>query len=1291
MKRIIRTILRILAWFLAGLILLLLLVIILIQTPPVKKQIARIIENQAANYLNAELKIGKLEGNFWSHLQFSQLSLIQKSDTIAAINELDLTYKLWPLIRQKVEIKSISITYPSLKLIQLKDSSWNVEHLMIEQQVDTASSDSSSASPWIIDLKRVNLQEGSIRATSSDSMIPQRIEQLNLLFSAYYSEQKQQLTLDKFAFNTQHPNVSIKQLTFDLKRENEITSLKSFILQTALNKVNADVLYAENPNENSVLSLQTAPLQVDEFAFALPDIRLKIQPQIAWKAQLKNDSLISEISLTDQEQQIRISLKSKNFGRWMNHPDSTELNYLLKTELESVRVDEWSGIADLNYLLNGQLELRGSGTDKNKMQGRLHGNLHDSQIAGYLLNQMETDLNYRNGALDAVISVKGTFGTLAVKGTLNDLFGNPGYQANLQTNHLNLAPILNNDSLQTDINLKASVHGSGFDPDMLTAKALIVLSPSMIMNIPVDTAYADLSFAHENVQIDSLLVANRSVKSSARGNYSLNAQSDLNLNAEILSLNDFKRFLPDTLMQTSGKLEAQLWGTPDSLQIQSKLVLNETSLDQFRIEKAQLFANGYISSKAMVFDTKITGEAFKSSFLSLDSIRLDSRIYPDSLHLQASVRNKDLSSQLQTNLSWADTIRIRLNNWILKVKQQQWSLHSPAIFTMDSTEYRIHHFNFHSENNQSITANGTISQKGAENFNLKIENVNISEILKTLDNDPGFSGFLNFNLNLAGTAQSPQIDGSLKIDSADYAGFQLTKATGTLHYNAQKLQFKSELALKEQGQFTANGEIPLDLNLETLSQHFSPDDQLDIQVKINDLPLSLIRGFITVKEVEGLINGEITVNGSMNAPKPIGNLKLSGGKISIPEFGIDYSGMELRSSFDNHVISLDTLGISSHDGNLTGGGEARFKEEFYKGQIQESSIKLKFNKFNPIDHKQVNMQLNGNATLNGANDAMVFGGDLEIPQSEINLQALLSMFGKVYTPEISPSILVQELEKQKTDTDTIDGTENASVMSDSLKTNPFENLTGKLKIRIPKNTWVKSPNMHIELSGDLEILKNANFFEIFGSVNIVRGQYELFGRTFVISEGVVTFQGGEEINPDLNLEANYTIKSQDSESKILNVLVTGDAMDPTLSFTLDEESISEGDALSYIVFGKSLNELSTSQQAGVSDASTESMAKSAAASMLASQLTKMLGNTFDVDYLEIKSQEDFDSASLSVGKYLTNDLFVSYEQQLGTTTDYDVSRYEVKLEYQILKFLFLQLNNSTNDSGFDLIFKIKAD
>jgi translocation and assembly module TamB len=76
-----------------------------------------------------------------------------------------------------------------------------------------------------------------------------------------------------------------------------------------------------------------------------------------------------------------------------------------------------------------------------------------------------------------------------------------------------------------------------------------------------------------------------------------------------------------------------------------------------------------------------------------------------------------------------------------------------------------------------------------------------------------------------------------------------------------------------------------------------------------------------------------------------------------------------------------------------------------------------------------------------------------------------------------------------------------------------------------------------------------------------------------------------------------------------------------------------------------------------------------------------------MDYIQLKSDGSLNNSSLVVGKYITNDLFISYEQRFGEVDEKNIAKYEVKLEYELFRFVFLELKNSSRDSGFDLIFK----
>jgi translocation and assembly module TamB len=221
---------------------------------------------------------------------------------------------------------------------------------------------------------------------------------------------------------------------------------------------------------------------------------------------------------------------------------------------------------------------------------------------------------------------------------------------------------------------------------------------------------------------------------------------------------------------------------------------------------------------------------------------------------------------------------------------------------------------------------------------------------------------------------------------------------------------------------------------------------------------------------------------------------------------------------------VDTFLIRTSDGYLTGTGHMNFGSDFIEGDISDSKIGLTFNNFNPVDHRQFNMQVDGNASLGAEKGLVVFEGDIKIPQAEFYLPAIFRLMGRMESVEMPKPILVQEIDRMTLPADSVEHTEVVVIESDTIDTAYFKKLKGQLRLRIPRNTWIKNDDMRIEISGELDLMKNEEFFELFGVVEVVRGQYELLGRVFVIDEGTINFEGGEEMNLRLNITASYTFQ-----------------------------------------------------------------------------------------------------------------------------------------------------------------------
>ncbi len=1294
----------------------LILAVLLLQTAPAKKRIAAEAEKQATRFLNGKLSIGSIEGNFYSHLTLSKLSLRQDGDTMIFIKEVRLRYHLWPLLKGALQVDYAGIDSPRLKLKQLNDSTWNIGNV-IKPSPESASS--GTGSTFHFDLADFRISGGTLLIDSPDTLLPRKVDRLHTRLSLKWHPEAQEIRVDSFSLVSAAPDIVLKQLTFRFRKDSARMELNDLKLLTGANRLKGQAAWAARKQDPSAADIVTDSLQTKEFAFFLPQLNLPATPVVKAHARFRNDSLLATLALTDKGQKIELDLQSGNFSNFMSGKNKQDLSYRLKGKLTHVDLSHWLGQPELKYLINGRLVLNGTGTDWKKAVASLQARFTESRIVDYPIDELDLNLRINQGNLGGQARGKGNFGAFIIHPTIRGLSGDhPEYRLLLTTRNLNIAQLTGADSLRSDINLQAKITGRDFDPNSLQARAAIRMMPSTIAQVRLDTLFANLNYHNQQIDLDSLRLQTGSLLVDASGIYSLRSASDLHLSARFDSISEFSAFLPVDSLTTSGQIRAHLTGEKDSLHLLTSLRLNRTGYKDFFLESLQLDAQTLLTKNDTVVSAKLKASKPGNKTYVLDSLTAQIEGRPDSILLDTRVRNKDLDSRLNTWIVPGKTLRLILNEWMIHYREQQWALRQPpARIEVDSLAYRIDNFRMASgqtDSSQFVLADGIIRRQGEEDFRLEIANLDLSKLAEAFRLNMDASGFLNLNAKMNGTASSPQLKGDFNLQEAVLNEYPMKKTEGRFDYTNNRMNLSATVIPRDSGKIVFSGHVPLKLKLDSMQATFNPKDRINAQLEVQRFPFAVLNAFIMADEVKGLINGKVTLDGTVDSPDPKGRIAMKQGSFKMNKYGIDYRTIDFAVNFLAEKIALDTLFIRSDDGRMTGTGQMDFNSVFYKGDVKRSAINLHFNKFNPFNHDQFNMQLSGRANLSGEKGKVVFDGDLKVPQSEIFLPTVLSMFGKVSSDELPEPILIREMNRMKAGNDTLTftgdtltarsdtvrgnndtgadpGAGKQIAEKDSTAPNYLDNVTGKIKLNIPRNTWIKSDDMHIELSGDLELRKNKDFFELFGIVDVVRGQYDLLGKTFVIDQGSVRFQGGEEIKPQLDITASYGFRASGTIDQNLTVHVRGTAESPKVSFSMAGDSINEGDALSYILFGRGMNELTADQQANVAGSGGGTIAGKAAASLISSQLSDFLGQKLNMDYLEIKSDAGFENTTIVVGKYITNNIFMSYEQRVGEKSDRDErATYEVRLEYELFKFLFFQLNSSSTDSGFDVIFKLNS-
>jgi len=208
-------------------------------------------------------------------------------------------------------------------------------------------------------------------------------------------------------------------------------------------------------------------------------------------------------------------------------------------------------------------------------------------------------------------------------------------------------------------------------------------------------------------------------------------------------------------------------------------------------------------------------------------------------------------------------------------------------------------------------------------------------------------------------------------------------------------------------------------------------------------------------------------------------------------------------------------------------------------------------------------------------------------------------------------------------------------------------------LSFPGRVWLRkaqSPSMDIELSGRINLRQEpGGEMQFFGQVEPIpdRGELNLYGRTFRLTEGEITLQGPVE-STNLDVTAQYRVPTEgdpDAEEVVINVHTTGRPDSLKLDFEADPD-MSQDDIISYIVTGRpaSDNPLVGEQGGGTN-------ASQVAIGQLAGTLGGAAGEELGFDVFTIR-QEPEQGLTLTAGRYLGSRVFVSLHQPLriGTST-----------------------------------------
>jgi translocation and assembly module TamB len=358
--------------------------------------------------------------------------------------------------------------------------------------------------------------------------------------------------------------------------------------------------------------------------------------------------------------------------------------------------------------------------------------------------------------------------------------------------------------------------------------------------------------------------------------------------------------------------------------------------------------------------------------------------------------------------------------------------------------------------------------------------------------------------------------------------------------------------------------------------------------------------------LDGQAELDLRLGGTINDPRVAGRADLTGGQYQNLDVGTILTDLTIRTSIaeDGTVnVALDAL-----DGAK---GKVNARTALHLGGDQPSlDLTAEIDKATLVRRDDVTAQISGNLALAGPVSDLALKGRLEIDKAEVRLV-------NATPPQV---VDLEGIRIKGAPVAKADGNGNSVLSLD-------------LNIRAKRNSFARGRGLDSEWKMDLAVTGNAAAPVVTGSIEKVRGQLELLGHPFDLARGKVTFDGGNKIDPLLDVALE-----READGIHGSILVEGRASDPRLSFA-SIPALPEDEVLPRVLFGQSKQSLTGAQ-----------------AIQLATGIATLFGEgpgTLDVlreaaglDVLRVDGQSA-DDASVTIGRNIADGVFIGTHQGLG--------------------------------------------
>lgn len=481
----------------------------------------------------------------------------------------------------------------------------------------------------------------------------------------------------------------------------------------------------------------------------------------------------------------------------------------------------------------------------------------------------------------------------------------------------------------------------------------------------------------------------------------------------------------------------------------------------------------------------------------------------------------------------------RLEEALLAAAEQRWRLQAPATLERLADGRLLLGPQCWRSSNASLCGEGEQRLLPEPSLRYRLRDFDLTTLARWLPADFAWQGELNGDVELDLPEAGPQ--GRVRLD-AGRGSLRVRESGEWLDFPYQALFLDGRLQPEQvdlQARFDGGelGELRLDARIDPRGE----EKPLQGTFALRGLNLTAARPFVPqVEQLEGQVNGDGQLSGSLLAPEINGQLRLSDGLLAGGELPTRLENLGLLATIRGQRLDLEGGWRSGERGTGQIGGWLGWQDGL------AADIRVSGRRLPVVVPPYAELDVEPDLRIQLTDQGLALGGRIQVPRGDITIRELPPS-----TVKVSPDVIIVGEEAE-------DQAESRPIRMDITV------LVGQEELNF------SGFGLTADVAGDIHI---GDQLDTRGELALNRGRYRAYGQRLTIRRARLLFVGPID-QPFLDVEAIRRV-----DEVVAGLRITGSAASPRVE-VFSEPAMGQEQALSYLVLGRPLG----SGDDGVGDA-----------------------------------------------------------------------------------------------------------